>query len=680
MSYTCYHLHSDLSLLDSCSKFSEYVDLAKQQGMKAIGTTEHGIPRSWVEKKITCDNAGIKLILGVEIYITMSLDENIRDNYHTVLLARNEDGIHELNELIELSTRPDHFYYNNRITAEEFLSISPNIIKISACLASPLARLDPSDPMYLRLARHYDFLEVQHHNVPDQVAYNKRLMQLSRQLNKPLIAGTDTHSASEYKAKCREILMEYKEQHYPGEDGFDLVWKTEDELIEAFEKQGALPRSAFMEAIANTNVMADMVEDFKLDKSPKYPILYGSAEADEKKLTEVTYLMLAEKISSGIIPESQADTFYNDCAEELEAFHQTNMSGFMLSMSEIISWCRNSGIPIGPCRGSVGGSRVAYVTDIIDMNPVTYNTVFSRFCNSARVELGDIDCDCIDTDRPKIFEHIVNKFGEKYCARVAAYGTIADLSFIDDCGGGLAIIWEREHHPEKFRENGRMDKVKYEFDAKNPYNPKKLLAIKKEYREDPDATMMKYPDLFYYYDGMAGTRISQSVHPAGMVISCETLDDHWGVFNKDGSVNIFPVRHTSMKGKITTHPNDLINERQLADEMDSKMVKARIDVLRRSGEETRAMETALQFKYSAHWMNLIVLLIGAALCHRYSRSGGLSQKFGVGLLLVFSYYILERIGLKMGENGALSPFWAAWNSHFIYAGLAFVMLYRSFRL
>ena len=168
------------------------------------------------------------------------------------------------------------------------------------------------------------------------------------------------------------------------------------------------------------------------------------------------------------------------------------------------------------------------------MNPVTYNTVFSRFCNSARVELGDIDCDCIDTDRPKIFEHIVNKFGEKYCARVAAYGTIADLSFIDDCGGGLAIIWEREHHPEKLRENGRMDKVKYEFDAKNPYNPKKLLAIKKEYREDPDATMMKYPDLFYYYDGMAGTRISQSVHPAGMVISCETLDDHWGVFNKDG--------------------------------------------------------------------------------------------------------------------------------------------------
>ena len=152
------------------------------------------------------------------------------------------------------------------------------------------------------------------------------------------------------------------------------------------------------------------------------------------------------------------------------------------------------------------------------------------------------------------------------------------------------------------------------------------------------------------------------------------------VFHKDGSVEFFPIQRENINGKVLTHPNDLINERQLADEMDSKMVKARIDVLRRSGEDTRAMETALQFKYSAHWMNLIVLLIGAALCHRYSCSGGLSQKFGVGLLLVFSYYILERIGLKMGENGALSPFWAAWNSHFIYAGLAIVMLYRSFRL
>ncbi len=152
------------------------------------------------------------------------------------------------------------------------------------------------------------------------------------------------------------------------------------------------------------------------------------------------------------------------------------------------------------------------------------------------------------------------------------------------------------------------------------------------------------------------------------------------VFRKDGTVSVTPYQRESLLNRLNTHPDDLINERQLSDEMDSKMVKQRIDVLRRSGEDTRVMETALHFKRSAHWMNLVVLLIGAALCHRYKRSGGLSQKFGVGLLIVFSYYILERIGLKMGENGALTPFMAAWISHYVYALLASVMLYRSFRL
>ncbi len=151
-------------------------------------------------------------------------------------------------------------------------------------------------------------------------------------------------------------------------------------------------------------------------------------------------------------------------------------------------------------------------------------------------------------------------------------------------------------------------------------------------------------------------------------------------FLQDGTVKVHKLNRELACEKVSTHPDDLVNERQVSDEMDSKMVRQRIEVLKRSGEDTRTMETALHFKQSAHWMNLIVLLIGAALCHRYSRSGGLSQKFGVGLLIVFSYYILERIGLKMGENGALSPFWAAWISHFIYGGVASVMLYRSFRL
>lgn len=532
--YICYHLHSDMSLLDSCTPFSDYVNLAKEQGMTAIASTEHGLPRSWVEKKQACDAAGIKFIFGVETYLTKSYAEKQRDNYHTILLSANEDGRHELNQLMEFASRPENFYYVPRLDFDTFLRISPNIIKISACLASPLNKLDPSDPYYEQLVKHYDYLEIQHHASDLQADYNKRLLKLSRQYNKPLIAGTDTHSSSAYKAECRSILLERKEQFYPDEQGFALTWLTYDELVEAYEKQGALSRNVYMTAIENTNEMASRCEDFKLDTSKKFPISYGSPEEDEQKLREITHQKLEDKIASGIIPPEQADTFRKDCEEELDAFHQTNMSGFMLSMADIVSWCRDTDKPIGPCRGSVGGSRVAYVTDIIDMNPVEYDCVFSRFCNTSRQDDPDIDIDCIESDRPAIFNYIRNKFGDACCARVASYGTIADLSFVDDCGGGLAIMWEREHNPSHFRDNGRFDRTKYDFDKANPYHPLKLKKVKEEYKSDPDRAKDKHPDIFKYFSGMIGTRISQSVHPAGIVIASQTLPDNWGVFHKDG--------------------------------------------------------------------------------------------------------------------------------------------------
>lgn len=531
--YCVYHLHSDLSLLDSTTNFKDYVDLAVSQGMTAIASTEHGLPRSWVEKKMYCDEKGIKFIHGVEIYLTEALEPKVRDNYHTILLAKNQAGVHELNRLIELSSRPDHMYYNNRLSFDEFLSISPNIIKISACLASPLNKLEVCHERYLDILKHYDYLEVQPHNNPEQAVYNQKLMRYSEKFGIPLIAGTDTHSLNAYKAECRDILMWRKEQFYPGESGFDMSWYSCDRLIEAFETQAALPRAVYLEAIENTNKMADSVEPFELDKSIKYPILYGSPEHDTKKLHEVVWRKLDEKLAAGIIPREQEAGFRSAIEEEFRVFEKIGMSGFMLCMSELLSWCRDSGKYIGPARGSVGGSRVAYVADIIDLNPEQWHTNFARFANENRREIGDIDVDVVDTDRPDIFRHIEKKFGEPYTARVAAYGTIQALAFIDDCGGGLATKWEWEHNPDKFNENRRM-KNKGDISLDNPWHPRKIAAIKELFRKDEEAAKQKYPDLFYYYDGMVGARISQSIHPAGIVISPLILDEEYGIFHKDG--------------------------------------------------------------------------------------------------------------------------------------------------
>lgn len=527
-----YHCHTEYSLLDSCTKYQDYVDLAVENGSKALSISEHGKPLNWCEKWNACKQAGIRYIHSVEIYLTESLEEKVRDNYHTVLMARNMEGVKELNALVSKSCDKDHFYYTNRISFDEFLNTSENIISTSACLASPLNKLPDEHPRYLELASKYDFLEVQAHNHPDQIAFNKRLLALAKKLNKPLIAGTDTHSSSKYKAECRAILLSAKHKSYGDEDAFDLTYKTYDELVEMFKRQGALSEEEYMSAIENTNLLYDMTEDIELDTSIKYPILYGSREADDVKFTETVESKFAEKLETGVIPQHQAEAFRKAIDEEMRVFRKLGMTGFMLSMSELITWCKEQGMAIGTARGSVGGSRVAYVTDVIDLNPETWDTVFSRFCNEDRVEIGDIDIDCIEADRPAIFRHIINRFGTDKTARVASFGTIQSKGVIDDVGRALALKWDEKHGLGDYKPS---DGYLYGSCQKeeNPWSLANISKIKAQFDIDPEKTKQKYPELFYYYDGLIDTKVSQSVHPAGMIISPITLHDNFGIFDKD---------------------------------------------------------------------------------------------------------------------------------------------------
>lgn len=513
-----YHCHSEYSLLDSCTKYQDYVDLAVKNGSRALSISEHGKPLNWTEKWAACKKAGIRYIHSVEIYLTESLTEKVRDNYHTVLMARNMDGVRELNALISKSCDKDHFYYTNRLSFDEFLGISDNIITTSACLASPLNKLPETHPRYMELARKYDFLEVQAHNHPEQIEFNKRLARLSRELGKPLIAGTDTHSSTPYKAECRAVLLSAKHKSYGDEDAFDLTYKTYDELVEMFRVQGALSEEDYMTAIENTNLLYDMTEDIELDTSIKYPILYGSREADSQKFIETVERKFREKLESGVIPREQEAAFRLAIDEEMRVFQKLQMDGFMLSMSELICWCKSQGMAIGTARGSVGGSRVAYVADIIDLNPEVWHTVFSRFCNEDRKEIGDIDIDCVESDRPAIFKYITDRFGEDKTARVASFGTMQAKGVIDDVGRHLSQKWSKTHSDSS---------------GENPWSLPRIAKIKSEFDADEEKTKKKYQELFYYFDGLYDTKISQSVHPAGMVISPITLADNFGVFDKD---------------------------------------------------------------------------------------------------------------------------------------------------
>lgn len=520
--YIPYHLHTEYSLLDSCSKPKDYIELAVKNGMKAISFSEHGKPLNWTEKWAACKEAGIKYIHSVEIYLTERLDEKVRDNYHTILIAKNMDGVKELNRLVSMSCDSEHFYYNNRISFDEFLNISDNIITTSACLASPLNKLDDTHPRYFELADKYDFFEVQAHSHPDQVAFNKRLYDLSKRLGKPLIAGTDTHSSSKYKAECRRVLLEAKNKSYGDEDSFDLSFKAYDELVQMFKEQKALPEDVFMQAIDNTNLLYDLVDDIELDTKIKYPILYGTREKDADVFVETVERKFKEKLDNGIIPPEQKAGFRKAIDEEMQVFKKLDMMGFMLSMSELITWCKDKDMAIGTARGSVGGSRVAYVSDIIDLNPETWKTSFFRFANESRKEIGDIDIDCVESDRPAIFKHITERFGADKTARVASFGTLQSKGVVDEVGRCFAKRWSNRHPTAEKSEN--------------PWNLKRIADIKSEFDKDEEKAKKKYPELFYYYDGLVDTKISQSVHPAGMVISPITLYNNYGTFDKDGDI------------------------------------------------------------------------------------------------------------------------------------------------
>lgn len=584
------------------------------------------------------NSKGLKYLHGVEVYLTAALEPKQRDNYHTILIAKNFEGVKEINILVDLSTQSDHMYYKPRITFDEFFNISDNVIKISACLASPLSKypnfigklvnekiaeleknketeanrlytelnseaakeawiedcaaiyntsyeiyveqcieksnnafdlqieeakseLENAKIVYDKLMKTYDYYEIQPHvKSMDQIQYNKMLYEASKKYNKPLIAGTDTHSIDSYKAECRSILQKAKHIEFSNEDEFDLTYKSYDELVDMFRQQGSLPMDVVLEAIENTNRMADSVTDYELDTAFKYPILYDN---EEEVFVKRIYRMYHEKLDKGII---QPDPRYEEnIKEELRVFKKIGMVGFMLFMSELVCWCWDNGIPIGFCRGSVGGSTIAYLTDIIDVNPIVWNTVFSRFANEDRKEIGDIDLDIAPSQRHLVYEHIIEKFGADKTAYVLAIGTISDKGTIDEIGRALNMplgdVKQVKAQYSLFTDgitdcNDKIKKIEsidgYENNEKCLKDLEELRG-KLEYNEKSlkDLKEKQYPKLFYYFDGLVGTAISQSMHPAGIIVSPVTLPDNYGTFwSKDGkrilSINMEEIHEVSL--------------------------------------------------------------------------------------------------------------------------------------
>lgn len=499
--------------MDSVTKIQHYIEKAKQNKMRALCFTEHGNIFMWKKKKDLIEKAGMKYIHGVEAYVTKTLDEKVRDNYHVVLIAKNYEGVKEINYLMSdkiANNRNDgHFYYVPRITYEELLNTSDNIIITSACLGGVLnsndVELEKDFVKFMIKNKDRCFLEIQHHLVKDQIEYNKKLYKISQATGLKLIAGTDTHSLNEKYAEGRVVLQKAKNIYFGSEEGWDLTFKTYNELVDMYKKQNSLPKDVFLDAINNTNVLINQVEDFTLDTSHKYPKLYDNSEKVFKR-------KIVEGVKERGVKLDKKKK--NRILHEYDVMKKTNTIDYMLLEEDVKRWCRNNDIWYGYSRGSVSGSYIAYLLGITDMDSIKHNLIFERFINPERVSLADIDTDYPPRFIDDVKKYLYSKDG-LYCADIITFNTIALKGAIRDVGRAL------------------------EFPLK------KIDDICKAVDINEDNIRKKYPELFKYVDLLNGVIVSMGTHPAGIVVSPYPLEDMIGTCTL--KTTEYPVTQLNMK-------------------------------------------------------------------------------------------------------------------------------------
>ena len=517
--YTILHLHSMLSNgvtnIDSVTPYDQYIDKAHELGMTAMAFSEHGSVLGWVKKKLHMEELGMKYIHAEEFYLTNTLDEKVRDNYHCLLIAKNYAGVLELNKLSSKSFNRDDnsFYYVPRITIEDVKNTSDNIIVSTACLGGVLNKAPEPirQDFFYWLRRHPDrcFLEIQPHISAEQKRYNQALWALSKRSGLRLLMCTDTHALNAEHVEGRKILQKAKNIHFDGEDEFYLEMLSYDELVSLCKIQNALPMEVYLDAIEMTNVVADMVEPFELDYSYKYPHLWGD---DSEQV-------LRAKIAEGIkwrgvdkLPNYQE---YLDRIEyEMKAYIHNGAIDFMLLMEDIIAWCKTQDILVGYGRGSCNGSVIAYLLGITEMDSIKHGLNFERFMNTERVSLSDIDTDFPPSRINEVKQYIFNKHG-LYCSDIVTFNTIALKGAIRDVGRALQMP---------------LDEVG---------------NICNRVEMDEAGCRKQYPDLFKYVDIVNGCVVSVGNHPCGLVVSPYSIDDRMGLFTT--STDDVPISQINMK-------------------------------------------------------------------------------------------------------------------------------------
>ncbi len=533
MSFVHLHLHTQYSLLDGANKIKQLIPRVKELGMPAVAITDHGNMFGAIEFYRAAVAAGVKPILGCEVYVApksrfdrigRSDDYEAGGNHHLTLLAMSNDGYRNLCRLVTMAYT-EGFYYKPRIDRELLREHNAGIIALSGCLSSEVnanlaghnvERARQILEEYAQIFHERYYVEIQDNKLPVQEASNRELMRLARELGLPLVATNDCHYLHAEDAKAHEVLLCIQSKKSRNDP---KAWKLGTH--ELFVKSPEAMAAAFAdvpEAVSNSVAIAERCNvelQFGRYQFPVFATPHGESldEHLEKEASEgLERRLVPLRSHPGWRPEQE--TAYRDrVASELKTIHAMGFAGYFLIVADFIGEAKRRGIPVGPGRGSGAGSLVAYSLGITDLDPLPYGLLFERFLNPERKSMPDLDIDFCFERRDEVIGYVKEKYGADRVAQIITFGTLKGKQAIKDVGRVLDFT---------FADTDRIAKLYPAPKQGKDYPLEKALEMEPRLREIRDRGENER-ELFEYALKLEGLLRHASKHASGIVISNRPL-------------------------------------------------------------------------------------------------------------------------------------------------------------
>ncbi len=539
MGFVHLHNHTDHSFLDGACKVTGLCEEAAKMGMPAVAITDHGNLCGAVDFYRAAKKAGIKPIIGSELYLTdgsradrgKDIYGNRRPIYHLLVIAKNEAGWKNLMKLSSAGYL-EGFYHRPRIDYELLERHSEGLICLSGCIQSHINQtlLNKGEKEAMELAGRFKewfgedfYLELQNHGIEEEEIFTRHHIELAKKIGVKTVATNDTHYLKKEHATPHDILLCVKTKSDLNEknrfqfEGREYYLKSEAELAELFKE---VP-----ESLNNTLEVAEKVElEIKFDQKlfPKYPMPVDAGTDD--------YDVFLRGLCEAGLPKRYAEVTeeISDRLEtELRIIGEKQLASYLLIVRDFIEHAKSEGIPVGPGRGSAAGSLVSYLIGITNIDPIHYGLLFERFINPERESYPDIDVDFADSRRSEVIEYVREKYGRDKVCQIITFNRMLSRQVVKDVGRVMGVpLSEVESITKLIPEPVQGKTIPLSRALDEVRELKELVDSGAEYKQLIENALI-----------LEGTIRDPSIHAAGVVITPRTLTDHVPLYkSSDGEI------------------------------------------------------------------------------------------------------------------------------------------------